>query len=49
MGTSSKDDDKKTFREAVKNAQRDAKKSKLNIIHPLDYNQTGVEVSSNYG
>lgn len=43
---SSKEEDRKQFKETVKRAEREAKKSKLNIIHPLDYNQTGVQVGS---
>lgn len=43
-GAGVKEEEKKSFRIAVKEAEREAKKSKLNIIHPLDYNQTGVEV-----
>ncbi|CAL4068163.1 unnamed protein product, partial [Meganyctiphanes norvegica] len=40
----SKDEDKKDVKLEAKKAEREAKKNKLQIIHPLDYNQNGVEV-----
>ncbi|XP_068218855.1 serine-rich adhesin for platelets isoform X2 [Palaemon carinicauda] len=40
----SRDDEKKSQKEHEKRILRESKKGKLQIIHPLDYNQNGVEV-----
>ncbi|XP_066973224.1 streptococcal hemagglutinin [Macrobrachium rosenbergii] len=40
----SRDDEKKSQKEQEKRLLRESKKGKLQIIHPLDYNQNGVEV-----
>ncbi|XP_042226050.1 mucin-5AC-like isoform X2 [Homarus americanus] len=41
---SGKDEEKKSHKEQEKRLHRENKKGRLTIIHPLDYNQNGVEV-----
>ncbi|XP_071544294.1 uncharacterized protein [Panulirus ornatus] len=44
LGSAGKDEEKKAAKEQEKRLARESKRNKLTIIHPLDYNQTGVEV-----
>nr|XP_045619260.1 mucin-4-like isoform X3 [Procambarus clarkii] len=43
-GGGGKDEERRAVKEQEKRLARDAKKGRLTIIHPLDYNQNGVQV-----